>query len=103
MTKTLFAFIHDPKDQTMTDVLDVLAQEAQWLKLSQKELLTQLRRANRVAQTRIQGSRLQWRSLVLDLSTLVDRSVEPMFDAALAVAEFAHDFRVSCRRVWSRL
>jgi hypothetical protein len=75
MTKTLFAFIHDPKDQTMSDVLDVIGQEAQWLKLSRKELLTQLRRANRVAQTRLQGSRLQWRSWVSDLSTLVDRSV----------------------------
>jgi hypothetical protein len=103
MTKTLFAFIRDPKDKTMRDVIDVIGQEAQWLDLSRRELVTQLRRARRVAHTRFQGSRLQWRSLVSDLSTMVDRSVEPMFDAALAVAEFAHDLRVSCRRVWSRL
>jgi hypothetical protein len=46
---------------------------------------------------------LQWRSIVSDLSNLVDRSSEPVFDAAVAVAEFAYDLRVSVRRVLARL
>jgi hypothetical protein len=36
------------------------------------------------------------------VTTLIDRSIEPMFDAALAVADFAHDLRASCRRILNR-
>jgi len=94
----------------MADVLEVISQEAQWLKVSRDELLAQLRRANRVANRRWGGRRGQWRSLVTDLGAvvdrfadrLVDRSVDPLFDAALAITEFAHDVRASCRRVLSR-
>lgn len=86
----------------MTDVLEVISQEAQWLKVSRDELLGQLRRANRVANRRWSSRRGQWRSLVNDLTTLIDRSAEPIFDAALAVAEFAHDLRASYRRVLRR-
>jgi hypothetical protein len=86
----------------MTNVLEVISQEAQWLKQSRDELLAQLRRANRVANRRWGGQRRQWRSLVAELSTLVDRSVGPMFDAALAVTEFAQDMRASYRRILRR-
>ena len=86
----------------MNDVLDVISQEAEWLKASRAELRAQLLRANRIATKRWAGRRSQWRSLVADFSNLVDRSVEPMFDAALAVADFAHDVRTSYRRLFSR-
>lgn len=86
----------------MTDVLDVISQEAQLLKASREELRAQLLRANRIATKRWAGRRAQWRSLVADFTNLVDRSVEPVFDAALAVAEFAHDMRASYRRLFRR-
>lgn len=86
----------------MTDVLEVISQEAQWLKQSRDELLAQLRRANRVANRRWGGQRRQWKSLVAELSTLIDRSMGPMFDAALAVTEYAQELRASYRRVLKR-
>ena len=102
----LFKWIDDTfannQEEAMTDVLEVISQEAQWLKVSRDELLSQLRRANGVTNRRWGSRRGQWRSLVTDVTTLIDRSIEPMFDAALAVADFAHDLRASCRRILNR-
>lgn len=86
----------------MTDVLDVISREAQWLKVSRDELVAQLERARRVASRRRRYGRSQWQALVADMFALVDRSIEPMFDAVLAVSEFAQDLRTSCKRVLRR-
>ena len=94
--------INHVREDAMTDVLNAISREAQWLKVSREELLDQLREANRVASRRWRRHRPEWRSLITDIGNLVDRSIEPVFDAALAVTSFAHDVSHACRRILGR-
>lgn len=84
----------------MTDVLDVISKEALWLKESRDELLRELRRTQRNVTRRWVQPRAQWRVLVSDMTRMLDRSAESLFDAGLAVGDFVLDLKASARRTF---
>lgn len=83
----------------MTDVFDLLAQEARWLKVSRDELVSRIDNARRTTAWRLRDGQLQLKHAMADITHIVDRSIEPMFDAALAIAEVTFDLRARFRRI----
>jgi len=86
----------------MTDVLDVISKEALWLKASRDQLLRELRRTQRKVTRRWVEPGVQWRVLVSDMTRVLDRSAESLFDAGLAVGDFVLDLKASARRTFRR-
>lgn len=87
----------------MTDVFELISDQAQSLKFARNDLLDRLDRARRDVQRIWRGDQRKWQRLTRDASRLTDRATEPMLDAAVAVASFVDDVRTQMRRLVRRL